>query len=168
MNIHCNQKCAATFAATALLTVALILVADRVKNSSAATSPLLISAHQLQPDDGRIFFHETSGKAQLNMRQSCAVESAARHNPDRSVLLFMTADALDDRSSSPFLSILEQYSNVRVVLLSDGAKHYFAGTPLEDFFQAGQWRWSRYSAIHLSGYLRVLSLFKGMTKICLN
>nr|CAH0103428.1 unnamed protein product [Daphnia galeata] len=33
----------------------------------------------------RIFFHETSGDANLNFQQCCVVESAAKHNPDRPV-----------------------------------------------------------------------------------
>ena len=41
------------------------------------------------PGDERIFFHETSGaRIELSFRQSCAVESAALHNPQRPIEIF--------------------------------------------------------------------------------
>ena len=43
-------------------------------------------------NSGRIYFHETSGQNNVNLRQLCAVESAAKENPDRSVQLFFQTD----------------------------------------------------------------------------
>ncbi|KAK4025353.1 lactosylceramide 4-alpha-galactosyltransferase [Daphnia magna] len=105
----------------------------------------------------RIFFHETSGRSDLGLRQTCTVESAARHNPDRPIQVFMTADRLD--YSSPWLEILQTYSNVNIVLVDP--KGYFANTPLEHWYNDGEWRQSIYNIVHLSDYIRVLTLLKG-------
>lgn len=111
----------------------------------------------LPPDNRRIYFHETSGNGYLNVRQSCAVESAARHNPTRPVQLFLHADRLN--YSRPFLSVLQHYSNVVVVLLNE--TEYFLNTPLEKWFIDGEWRESMYKIVHMADYIRMLNLFKG-------
>lgn len=116
--------------------------------------------------DDRIFFHETSGHSDLSLRQCCAVESAARHNPDRPIQLFMRSPATCISDNSPsslhspsWLKVLSRYSNVAAVLLNE--ERYFAGTPLEDWYSKGVWRTSRFQIGHLSDYIRILSLYKG-------
>lgn len=119
--------------------------------------------------DQRIFFHETSGRSQLSLRQCCAVESAARNNPDRPVQLLMRSST-NCASTDPiksqqlpmnpsWLKVLSRYPNVEIVLLNQD--HYFAGTPLEDWYTKGVWRTSRFEMGHLSDYIRVLTLYKG-------
>ena len=117
--------------------------------------------------DQRIFFHETSGHSELSLRQCCAVESAARNNPDRPVHLFLRSstncvadkDQLKSLFHNPsWLKILSRYANVMVVLLNED--HYFAGTPLEDWYTKGVWRTSRFEMGHLSDYIRILTLYK--------
>ncbi|KAK4025348.1 hypothetical protein OUZ56_014421 [Daphnia magna] len=107
--------------------------------------------------DRRIFFHETSGRGDLSFRQTCTVESAARHNPDRPIQVFMTADRLD--YSSPWLEVLQNYANVSVVVTDP--KSYFTNTPLERWYNQGEWRNSLHKTVHLSDYMRVLTLLKG-------
>lgn len=114
------------------------------------------------PNDRRIFFHETSGRNRLNLRQTCAVESAAKHNPARHIQVFIQAKAID--YSAPFLAVLEHYSNITVVLL-DKVENYFRGSALEDIYLLAPWSWSRFKVIHLSEYIRVLSLSKGKKKL---
>ena len=89
---------------------------------------LKLTEGSLQPDNRRIFFHETSGRGYLNVRQTCAIESAARNNPDRSVQLYL--DRLN--YSSQFLSVLKEYQNVIVVLFNES--QYFANTPMEQWY----------------------------------
>ena len=105
----------------------------------------------------RIFFHETSGRQYLNLRQTCTVESAAMNNPDRPVQVFMTSDQLD--YSGPWLEILQHYVNVNIILID--AKDYFADTPLENWYNDGEWRTSMYKIVHLSDYIRMVTLLKG-------
>lgn len=96
-------------------------------------------------DNRRIYFHETSGKDHLNVRQCCAVESAARHNPNRPVQIFLQTDKLN--YSSPCLSVLEEYSNVVAILLNE--TEYFANTPLEKWYVDGEWKTSMYKYVHM-------------------
>ena len=105
----------------------------------------------------RIFFHETSGRGYLNLRQTCTVESTAKHNPGRPVQVFMTADRLD--YSIPWLSVLQNYANVSVILVDPA--EYFANTPLEAWYKEEEWATSLYRIVHLSDYIRVVTLQKG-------
>jgi hypothetical protein len=117
--------------------------------------------------DRRIFFHETSGNAQLNFQQCCAVESAAKHNPDRPVQVFLRPLVNYGCSirpsplfqSPPWLDVLSRYPNVDVILVNED--RYFAGTPLQDWYEKGEWLKSQHEVAHLSDYIRILSLYKG-------
>lgn len=111
-----------------------------------------------EDNSNRIIFHESSGRSQLNSKQSCAVEAAARNNPDRPVQLFMLSNPAFDYESR-WLEVLSRYPNVRVVLVNE--EDYFKNTPLENWFVKGEWRTSPYKKIHLSDYLRMTTLFKG-------
>ncbi len=116
------------------------------------------SEDRVKPDNWRIFFHETSGRQNLSFRQSCAVESAAKHNPSRSVQIFMLAHQLN--YSDPWISALEHYRNVAVILVDE--EEYFRSSPLEEWFNKGEWRKSRFKKEHMSDYIRILSLYKGI------
>ena len=113
----------------------------------------------------RIYFHETGRHRWLNMRQTCAVESAAKNNPQRPVQVFMTSDDITSNTSntfiisSPWMDVLNSYANVRVIYINES--DYFRGTPLEDWYQKGIWRSSPYSTEHLFDYIRMLTAFKG-------
>ena len=69
------------------------------------------------------------------MRQVCALESAAKYNPDRSVQLFMHTNRHPNYSSS-WQSVLAQYPNIVVVLVNES--EYFANSPLEKWYQKGE------------------------------
>lgn len=75
-------------------------------------------------DQERIYFHETTGSDNLNLRQLCAVESAAKENPTRSVQIFFQGDHVN--LNVPLDSVLKQYSNIAVILIN--ASDYFAET----------------------------------------
>ena len=124
------------------------------------------SAH-INLTDRRIFFHETSGNAQLNFQQCCAVESAAKHNPDRPVQVFLRPLVNYGCSirpstlfqSPPWLDVLSRYPNVDVILVNED--RYFAGTQLQDWYEKGEWLKSQHKVAHLSDYIRILTLYKG-------
>ena len=78
-------------------------------------------------DSNRIYFHETTGHDSVNLRQLCAVESAAKENPDRSVQLFFQTDYVNV-TASPLGSIMKYYPNIAVILIN--ASDYFADTVL--------------------------------------
>lgn len=119
-----------------------------------------------KPNNHRIYFHGARGKTPLAMiRQSCAVESAARYNPDRPIEVFISTDDPDgkglplDYSTDPWLQIFEQFGNVAIVMYNQ--TEYFSGTPLEPWYRAGVWRNGSYGLVHLSDYFRALSAFRG-------
>ncbi|XP_057368265.1 lactosylceramide 4-alpha-galactosyltransferase-like [Daphnia carinata] len=120
--------------------------------------------------DQRIFFHETSGTNELNFRQCCAVESAAKNNPDRPVQLFLRPlfiSCHEHLSSHPsdffhkplWLDILSNYPNIEAILLNED--YYFAGTPLQSWYNAGKWRKTEHETVHFSDYIRFLTMHKG-------
>ena len=90
-----------------------------------------------EQDNKRIFFHETSGRNYLNIRQTCAVESAALHNPQRPVHIIISAsDEIGNSSTALWLQVLANYPNVDVVVVDD-EEAYYRDTPLENWFIEG-------------------------------
>lgn len=120
-------------------------------------------AHK-QPHRGRnIFFHETScsadGVIKLNARQACAIESAARMNPNwNAFVLFAAPVGFRNSTPLPLIDALLAYPNVnlRFVNLSTYAQE----TPLDVWMQTGEIFRSRYMNSHLSDIMRYLTLFK--------
>ena len=113
----------------------------------------------------RIFFHETSGRMELSFKESCVVESAALHNPQRPVQIFFQPQQQHEPSavtidqSSAWFQVLSQYENVQVIVIDD-EELYFKDSPLEDWYKKGQWRDSPYRLQHMSDYIRMVSLKK--------
>lgn len=114
-------------------------------------------------DSNRIFFHETNSNQSRNltMRQTCAVESAAKENPDRSIQLFYrTANEELDYSTVPiWVHVLQQYRNIQLILIDES--QYFSNSPLESWYRNVTWRSGPFYKEHLSDFLRMLSLSKG-------
>uniref|UniRef100_A0A6P7FTH1 Lactosylceramide 4-alpha-galactosyltransferase-like n=1 Tax=Diabrotica virgifera virgifera TaxID=50390 RepID=A0A6P7FTH1_DIAVI len=114
-----------------------------------------------------IFFHETScnsfehGKIVINSRQACAVESAAKMNPDLDVYLLYASPGIfrfEGNESDHFLKSLLSYKNVRILHLNYG--NYVKGTPLETLWTSGEIENSKYAVSHASDVLRYLTLWK--------
>ena len=116
-------------------------------------------------NDDRIFFHETSGRLELSFKETCAVESAALHNPQRPVEVFFQpqqlqqSNAANSSSSAAWIRVLNRYANVQVIVIDDEAL-YFKDSPLEDWYREGKWRNSPYRVQHMADYIRILSLHK--------
>uniref|UniRef100_A0A6P7FXW3 Alpha-1,4-N-acetylglucosaminyltransferase-like n=1 Tax=Diabrotica virgifera virgifera TaxID=50390 RepID=A0A6P7FXW3_DIAVI len=114
-----------------------------------------------------MFFHETScksfnkGKITINSRQACAVESAARLNPDLDIYVLYSSPGLiksEGDESDKFLSVLQSYKNVKIMHLDYGK--YTKGTPMEELYSSGKIENSQYAVSHASDVLRFLSLRK--------
>ena len=91
-------------------------------------------------DSRRIVLHETSGRGYLNVRQSCAVESAARHNADRPIHFFiMRRTPSHGNTSDVWLTVLSRYNNVEVIQIGDDIV-YSNNTALFIRFKTSQWR----------------------------
>lgn len=109
-----------------------------------------------------IFFHETSCYGDeglmLNGRQACAVESAAKMNPNMSIyLLFMSPEKISD-SSKQIIRQLLSYKNIKIRRLY--MNNYVKHTPLEEWFDSGILRTSHWPKSHMSDILRYLTLWK--------
>ncbi|KAI9562640.1 hypothetical protein GHT06_010094 [Daphnia sinensis] len=140
------------------------------KDVRASQWKLFNSTSQKGLTDRRIVFHETSGTNELTFRQCCSIESAAKNNPDRPVQLFLRPLFIpchQHLSSAPldmfhiplWLDILSNYPNIEAILLNED--HYFAGTPLQSWYNAGKWRKTLYETFHFSDYIRFVTLHKG-------
>ncbi|XP_030763086.1 lactosylceramide 4-alpha-galactosyltransferase-like [Sitophilus oryzae] len=120
------------------------------------------------PKKGKsIFFHETSctsyikGKITINSRQACAVESAARMNPDHEIYLLFSSPGNfknNDSESDRFLAQLLQYHNVHIYHLD--MDKYFENTPVENLWTSDRMKFSQYAQSHTSDVLRYLTLWK--------
>ncbi|XP_028141312.2 lactosylceramide 4-alpha-galactosyltransferase [Diabrotica virgifera virgifera] len=123
---------------------------------------------EISPRPGKsIFFHETScksfnkGKITINSRQACAVESAARLNPDLDIYVLYSSPGLiksEGDESDKFLNALQSYKNVKIMHLDYGK--YTKGTPVEELYSSGKIEKSQYVVSHASDVLRFLSLWK--------
>jgi lactosylceramide 4-alpha-galactosyltransferase len=119
--------------------------------------------HELKSDGSNAFFIETSGSGGLNIRQACAVESLAIHNPNLTVnVLFVMDDGHHQKQNKSKVMIKtlenlrEKYENVQFIVADLG--EYLAGTLLEKWFHCTDWRTGPYHVAHLSDGLRLLTL----------
>ncbi|XP_028138156.1 lactosylceramide 4-alpha-galactosyltransferase-like [Diabrotica virgifera virgifera] len=121
-----------------------------------------------KPRPGKsIFFHETSchsfdhGKIVINSRQACAVESAAKMNPDLDVYLLYASPGIfrfEGNESDHFLRSLLSYKNIHILHLNYG--NYVKGTPVETLWTSGKIEKSSFVVSHASDVLRYLTLWK--------
>ncbi|XP_057367603.1 lactosylceramide 4-alpha-galactosyltransferase-like [Daphnia carinata] len=102
------------------------------------------------------FFHETSGARALDIRQACAVESAALSNPNLTIYLLMTTGDIDWNSTT--MKTLKSYDNVHVHSINLG--EYFSHTPFEEWYFCSTWNYGSHAISHLSDALRFLTLYK--------
>ncbi|KAJ8957432.1 hypothetical protein NQ318_004912 [Aromia moschata] len=123
---------------------------------------------EVRPRKGKsIFFHETScssyynGKISIAARQACAVESAAKMNPNLDVYLLYTSPGnfcYEDTQSDRILKALLSYENVNILHLD--FEKYAKGTPVEELYERGLIENSAYPTSHASDVLRYLTLWK--------
>ncbi|XP_066137627.1 lactosylceramide 4-alpha-galactosyltransferase-like [Euwallacea fornicatus] len=120
------------------------------------------------PKEGKsIFFHETSchsfinGKVTITSRQACAVESAARMNPEHEVYLLYASPGnlvFENTESDRLVKVLLEYSNMNIFHVD--MERYFSKTPLEKLYHKGSLKLSKYAQSHTSDLLRYLTLWK--------
>lgn len=108
-----------------------------------------------------IFFHETScdsyynNKITITARQACAVESAAKMNPDMEVYLLFTSPGkfnFQRDQSDRLLQALLRYDNIRIKHLN--FEKYIKDTPLEALYENGLIESSDFARSHASDVLR--------------
>lgn len=119
------------------------------------------------PKPRSIFFLETScrshikGRIAVTSRQACAVESAARMNPNLDVYFLFVSPGIiryAGTESDKFLRVLLSYKNVKVHHLN--FKRYLKGTPLNNIPEDERLDGSSYPVTHASDILRFITLWK--------
>jgi lactosylceramide 4-alpha-galactosyltransferase len=95
----------------------------------------------------------------LTQRQACAIESAAKMNPDASVHLLFTCP-MDGgmRASAPHVKELFRYPNVRIWKLDVPA--FLQGSVLQNWDFIGHLEQSKWPVEHASYVLRYVALLK--------
>ena len=95
------------------------------------------------------------GKIYITARQACAVESAARLNPNFEVNLLFASPGVfrfENTESDRFLQSLLSYRNVKIHHVDYG--RYTKDTPVEGLYEKGQLEVSWYAQSHASDVLR--------------
>ncbi|XP_069941717.1 lactosylceramide 4-alpha-galactosyltransferase-like [Cherax quadricarinatus] len=87
------------------------------------------------PTADTIFFTQTSCSTFLTAREACAVESAAHHQPQRPVLVLMTARVITQ--AHPLMQVLTGMSNVRLAWLD--LDQVFTEEPLRTWHHDRLW-----------------------------
>lgn len=124
----------------------------------------------VEPSQGKcIFFLDTScksrveGSISLSARQACVVESAARNNPGREVIVLITAPAAINVTAAAgrYLLPLLTYKNLRIH--SVNVDRYLENTPIEGLWKSRQLLKivkERWRIVHLSDLLRFITLWR--------
>ncbi|XP_063977475.1 lactosylceramide 4-alpha-galactosyltransferase-like [Diachasmimorpha longicaudata] len=109
-----------------------------------------------------IFFHETSCFGDegitLTARQACAVESAAKINPQMQVYLLLLSHSNFSTATRETIRVLSAYKNIKIRRIV--MEEYVKNTPLEEWWLSGILRTSKWPRSHMSDILRYLTLWK--------
>ncbi|XP_006572148.1 lactosylceramide 4-alpha-galactosyltransferase isoform X2 [Apis mellifera] len=112
--------------------------------------------------DKNIFFHETScfdeNGLMLNARQACAVESAAKMNPNMNVYLLFVSPSKISIDSKEMFKQLQTYPNIHIRYIKP--ENYMKDTPLDLWYKSDILKRSRWPRNHMSDILRYLTLWK--------
>lgn len=93
-------------------------------------------------------------------RQACAIESAAKWNPNRDIfILFASPVGFSNNGTvSPIIQALQSYPNIHFRTLN--LHTYSENTPAEQWFKTDEIFLSNYLVAHMADYLRFLTLYK--------
>ncbi|KAI9559843.1 hypothetical protein GHT06_013850 [Daphnia sinensis] len=113
--------------------------------------------YDFSTEGDKAFYLETAGSETLSIRQACAVESLALHNPNLTAYVLFSQERVNS-SSITLKTLTENYKNIRIVGLN--MDNYLAGSPLEHWYKFTDWRKGRYHVAHFSDGLRLHTLSK--------
>ncbi|XP_031631936.1 lactosylceramide 4-alpha-galactosyltransferase-like [Contarinia nasturtii] len=121
---------------------------------------------KIQPKPGKtIFFHQTTcsktGIVKLNAKEACAVESAARHNPDRDIFVIFASPVgvIETKKELPqFYNKLQVYSNIHVRNMN--IWRYSSDTPISSWLTSSKLFDSMFLYEHMSDIVRAMTLYR--------
>lgn len=119
-----------------------------------SSSSMLTNVPLLQTNERfSIFFIESNmGRDVFDLKQTCAIESAARHNPDADVFVYTLRARLDSFAESV---VLVRYPNLKVIRFRP--EQFFRNendARINAFWNSGHMMNSRFAHAHLSDFLR--------------
>ncbi|XP_076341917.1 lactosylceramide 4-alpha-galactosyltransferase-like isoform X1 [Tachypleus tridentatus] len=82
-----------------------------------------------------MFFFETSGRCHLTTRESCSIESAAKHHPTNRIHFLYACKNVRQLKDDKSFQIVSQIENVKAKSLN--FTHVFSGTPLASWYESG-------------------------------
>lgn len=97
----------------------------------------------------------------FEIRQACAIESAALLNPNWDIfILFASPAGISNETivQPPLINALQSYTNI--YFRNINLWSYSENTPLEDWFLSDELFQSQYLNSHVSDFLRYISLYK--------
>lgn len=117
---------------------------------------------KVRSSDANVFFLDT-GESTVNVslgpREACAVESAARSNPDLKVLLlFSSYKRFQNLQATPTLDAILSYPNVVVNFFN--ATLVSQRTPMEEFIKTDVLSHSKFKVEHTSDALRLILMLR--------
>ncbi|KAH8250125.1 hypothetical protein KR026_005638, partial [Drosophila bipectinata] len=128
----------------------------------------ILLSDQMPAPGKSIFFIETMyhpdvndpvRRPKLGPRQACAIESAARHNPNFQVfIMFVGSTYRPTGGRDPLAEVVSSYANVNFRSLNIWS--FAAETPLESWLERGDIFTSKYFFSHLSDFLRFMTLYR--------
>uniref|UniRef100_A0A1S4KI02 Alpha 1,4-glycosyltransferase domain-containing protein n=1 Tax=Culex quinquefasciatus TaxID=7176 RepID=A0A1S4KI02_CULQU len=122
-----------------------------------------VQANESEFSSGKNIFFIVStlsrnGEIKLNARQACAIESAARSNPDWKIFPLFVATTWFNSTHNEFISPLLRYCNIHMRFID--WKTFATGTPVEDLFTNHILQNSSFVVEHTSDVFRLLTLYK--------
>ena len=112
---------------------------------------------RFSPKAKSIFFHETSCRGGLTVRQACAVEAAARAHPEREIYVLFSAPVTNDKLETTCLAKLLRFPNVKFLRVH--VAEYSKGTAVQSIL-LNDVKQSRFQVQHTADILRMLTLKK--------
>lgn len=162
-------------ALTVVGTIVLVVYLDLVPNSIKQIKPIGLAGNSgiissfienqncVKPAkyNKTIYFIESKRPADnilnLGPRQACAIESAAKNNPDFNVTLF-ALHVTDLAENSSYTKALRKYPNINIIPTT--LKEFTTGTIAEDWVKKGDIYKSKHSVVHFSDFMRLFVLWK--------
>jgi hypothetical protein len=116
----------------------------------------VLNLDDLQQRTDQIFFVETiENKTDVTGRVLCAMESAARYNPDKQIYLVISLHSRIHSLQSIFENVLPNMHLVRIDIFE-----LTYGTAVQDLWNSKMIQKSKYGYSHISDMLRFLLLYK--------
>ncbi|CAH0701005.1 unnamed protein product [Spodoptera exigua] len=109
------------------------------------------------PKDKSIFFHETSCRGGISIREACSIETAARAHPQSQVYVLFSSPVTNHALKTTCLKYLQEFPNIH--LLRIHVAEFSKGSIVQSIL-LNDVKYSSYPVEHTADILRILTLHK--------